>query len=95
MKKALGGDLFQARVQYMDVNARWSMSSNKVCQMYDLGEDKMAEHVMLKCEKYDRDRIDMMQVILPELGCNMNEMGGKKTWKEWMVFAARTVKRDN
>ncbi|MPC56906.1 hypothetical protein E2C01_050872 [Portunus trituberculatus] len=58
---SLGGDLlFRARAQCMDVNARnyrWSESCSKVCQMCDMGEDKMVEYVMLECEKYERDRL--------------------------------------
>ena len=53
--------------------------------MCDMGEDETVEHVMLECEKYDRDRAEMMRVILPELGCNVNEMV-EKTGKEWMVL---------
>ncbi|MPC88688.1 hypothetical protein E2C01_083607 [Portunus trituberculatus] len=53
----LGGDLLRARAQCMDVNARnyrWSESRSKVCQMCDMGEDETVEHVMLECEKYER-----------------------------------------
>ena len=68
---SLFGDLlFRARAQYMDVNARnyrWSESRSKVCQMCDMGEDETVEHVVLKCEKYDRDRMEMMHVILTEM----------------------------
>ena len=75
---SLGGDLlFRARAQCMDVNARnyrWSESRSKVCQMCDIGEDETVEHVVLECEKYDRDRMEMMRVILLELGCSENEL---------------------
>jgi len=87
-EESLGGDLFRARAQCMDVNARnyrWSESRSKVCQMCDMGEDETVEHVILECEKYGRDRTEMMRVILPELGCNMNEMV-EKTGREWMVL---------
>ena len=55
----------------MDVNARnyrWSESRSKVC----LGEDEMVEHVVLKCEKYDRDRMEIMRVLLTEMGREIN-----------------------
>ena len=46
----------------MDVNERnyrWSESCSKVCQlMCDMGEDESVEHVVLECEKYERDRQD-------------------------------------
>ena len=51
----------------MDVNARnyrWSESRSKVSQMYDMGEDETVEHVVLEYEKYDRDRMEMMRVII-------------------------------
>ena len=51
----------------MDVNERnyrWSESHSKVYQMCDMGE----EHVVLEWEKYERDRMERMQVILTELG---------------------------
>ncbi|MPC39330.1 hypothetical protein E2C01_032863 [Portunus trituberculatus] len=40
---------------------------------------------MLECEKYERDRHEMMQVILSELGHNRNERV-EKTGREWMVL---------
>ncbi|MPC69098.1 hypothetical protein E2C01_063313 [Portunus trituberculatus] len=46
---SLGGDLFRARAQCMDVKARsykWSESRSKVCQMCDSEEDKTVEYVM-------------------------------------------------
>ncbi|MPC58568.1 hypothetical protein E2C01_052575 [Portunus trituberculatus] len=72
----------------MDVNARnyrWSEFHNKVCQMCDIGEDETMKHVMLECEKYERDRHEMMQVILSELGHNRDERV-EKTGREWMVL---------
>ncbi|MPC99954.1 hypothetical protein E2C01_095401 [Portunus trituberculatus] len=79
---SLGGDLlFRARAQCMDVNARnyrWSVSHSKVCQMCGMGENKTVEHVMLECEKYERDRHEMMQ-----LGHNRDERV-EKTGREWM-----------
>ncbi|MPC14608.1 hypothetical protein E2C01_007376 [Portunus trituberculatus] len=53
----------RSRAHCMDVNARnyrWSESHSKVCQMCDMGEDETVEHVMLECEKYERDRHEMM-----------------------------------
>ena len=86
---SLGGDLlFRARAQCMDVNARnyrWSESRSKVCQKCNSGEDETVVHVVLKCEKYVRERMDMMRVVLTELGCEMNEVV-EKTGKEWMVL---------
>ena len=62
--------------QRMDVNERnygWSESRNKVCQlMCDMGEDESVGHV-LECEKYERDKMEMMQVILTELGHSWDE----------------------
>ena len=86
---SLGSDLlFQARTQCMDVNARnyrWSESGSKECQMCDMGEDETVEHVILECEKYDRERMEMMRVVLDELGCEMNEVV-EMTGREWMVL---------
>ena len=58
-----------------DVNAknyRWSESRSKVCQMRDMREDETVEHVVLECEKYDRDRMEMMHVTLTEMGREIN-----------------------
>ena len=86
---SLGGDLlFRARAQCMGVNERnyrWSESRSKVCQMCDMGEDESVEHVVLECEKYERDRMEMMQVILTELGHSWDERV-EKTGREWMVL---------
>ncbi|MPC66674.1 hypothetical protein E2C01_060825 [Portunus trituberculatus] len=40
---------------------------------------------MLECEKYERDRHEMMQVILSEFGHNRNERV-EKTGREWLVL---------
>lgn len=34
--------------------------------MCEMGEDETVEHVILKCEKYGKDRIEMMRAILAE-----------------------------
>ena len=83
---SMNGDLSRAKAQCMDVNARnyrWSgQSRSKVCQMCDMGEDETVEHVVLECEMYDRDRMEMMHVILTEMGCEMIE----RTGRQWMVM---------
>ena len=52
----LGSDLLvRARAHCMDVNVRnyrWSESGSKVCQMCDMWEDEMVEHMLLECDKY-------------------------------------------
>ena len=63
-------------MQCIDVNAnnyRWSESRSKMCQMCDVGEDETLEHVVLECQKYDRDEMEMMHVILTDMGCEMND----------------------
>ena len=86
---SLGSDLlFRARAQCMDVNAgnyRWSESRTKVCQICDMGEGETVEHIVLECEKYDRDRMEMMRVIVTEMGREMNEVI-ERTGREWMVL---------
>ncbi|MPC34630.1 hypothetical protein E2C01_028026 [Portunus trituberculatus] len=77
----IAGKRSQSRAQCMDVNARncmWSESHGRVCQMCDMREDEMVEHVMLECERYERDRREMMRVILTERV--------KKRGREWMVL---------
>ena len=85
----LGGDLlFRARVQCMDVNARtyrWSESHSKECQMCDMGVDETVEHVVLECEKYERERRDMMDVVLTEMGSEAGVVI-ERTGIEWMVL---------
>ncbi|MPC68444.1 hypothetical protein E2C01_062646 [Portunus trituberculatus] len=70
----------------MDVNARscrWSESCSKVRQMCDMGEDETVEHVVLECVKYARDRNEIMQVVLRELGNVSVEMIGIKGRNGW------------
>ena len=73
---SLGGDLFfRAKPQCMNVNAhncRWLESRNKVCQMCDMGEDETVEHVVFECQMYDRYIMEMMRVILTEMGHEIN-----------------------
>ena len=82
----------------MDVNERnyrWSESCSKVCQlMCDMGEDESVEHVVLECEKYERDRMEMMQVILTELGHRLDERV-EKTGREWMVLLLGLCRETN
>ncbi|MPC90116.1 hypothetical protein E2C01_085086 [Portunus trituberculatus] len=47
-----------------------------------MGEDEKVEHVMLECVKYVKDRNEMMQVVMRELGNARVE----KTGREWMVL---------
>ena len=61
----------------MDVNARnyrGFQSCSKSCQMYDMGEDGTIGHMIQVCEKYDSDRMDMMNLIRTEMGCEINEV---------------------
>ena len=61
----------------MDVNARnyrWSEFRSKVCQMCDTGEDKTVHHVILECEMYDSDKMEMIHVILNGMGCEIHEV---------------------
>ena len=65
-------------------NYRWLESCSKVCQMCERGEDETVEHMVLECEKYDCDRMEMMRMILTEIGCEINEVI-ERTGKERMV----------
>merc|ERR1712035_249456 len=76
------------RAQCMNVNARnyrWSESQSKVCQMCDMGEDETVEHVVLECERYNRERMEMMRVVLVEMGYEAN-VRVERTGREWMVL---------
>ena len=42
-------------------------------------------HVVLESEKNDRERMNMMRVVLTEMGCEMNEVV-EKSGREWMVL---------
>ena len=50
--------------------------------MCGMGEDETVVHVVLECERYARDRNEMMQVVLSELGSARVE----KTGREWMML---------
>lgn len=89
---SLGGDLlFQARAQCMNVaarNYRWSESHSKVCQMCDMGEDETVAHVVMECEKYERERAEMMRVVESEVDWSEDEVNGVvvRTEREWMLL---------
>ena len=59
--------IFSSELGHSARNYRWSESRSKVCQMCDMGEGEMVEYLVLKCEKYDRDRMETMHVILISL----------------------------
>ena len=89
---SLGGDLlFQARAQCMNVNGRncrWSESGNKVCQMCERGVDETVCHVILECEKYERERWEMFKVVKNEMLLLASEVNGMvvRTEREWMLL---------
>ncbi len=89
---SLAGDLlFQARAQCMNVNTRnyrWSESRSKVCQKCDMGEDETVVHVMRECEKYERDRWEMMRVVQWEIGWVANEVNRavERYERDWMLL---------
>ena len=62
-------------------NCTWFESHSK-CARCNMGEDASVEHVVLECEKYERDRVEMMQVILTELEHGLDERV-EKTGREW------------
>lgn len=40
--------------------------------MWDVGDDETEEYVILESEKHNTDQMEIMQVILIEMGCDMN-----------------------
>ena len=62
--------------------------------MINLKDDSVEQHVVLECEKYERDRMEMMQVILTELGRSWEERV-EKTGREWMVLLLGLCRETN
>ena len=56
-----------------------------VAKMCDIREDETVEHVVLECEKHDRERMEMMRVILTGMRREMNEVI-ERTGREWLVL---------
>ena len=48
------------------------------CVTRPKGEDETVEHVILECQKYDRDKMEMVRVILTEMGRKEIERTGKE-----------------
>ena len=48
----------------------------------DTGENETVEHEELDCQKYDRDKMKMMRVILTEMGCEINEVIIERTGRK-------------
>ena len=46
--------------------------------MCDIREDETVEHVILECEKYDHERMEIMHVVLTDMGREMNERTGRE-----------------
>ena len=69
-------------------NYRWSESRSKVCQKCDMGEDETVVHVMLECEKYERDRWQMNRVVQSEMGWVADEVNGEveRYERDWMLL---------
>ena len=50
-----------------------------------MGEDETVEHMVLQCGKYDLETMEMMHVILTEMGREINEVI-ERTGREWIVL---------
>ena len=78
--------VFSSKLDHMNVNKRnyrWSESFSKVCQMCDMRVDETVKQVVLKYDKYERDRREIMQEILTELGHNWDERVEKTGRDVW------------
>ena len=63
--------LLKARTKSLGLNSRtsrWKNEGSTTCNMCDRGVDETIEHVMLECEKYEREREEMLSVVKQELG---------------------------
>lgn len=84
-----GGDLmFGVRSKSLGVNARtyrWNERREKECFMCDKNETETVEHLMLECEAYEVERIDMMNDVLEELGENDGQMY-ERTAEDWICI---------
>jgi hypothetical protein len=63
--------LFKARSQSLEVNARtyrWNESRSKVCEMCDLNENETVVHVLVECNRYERERTRLLEVLEGEVG---------------------------
>ena len=68
--------LFKARTQSLEVNSRtyrWENDGDKTCKMCDSGRDETIEHVLLECEKYERERRSMIEDVKEEIGSELWE----------------------
>lgn len=69
--------LFKAKAKCMKLNERtyrWSESGSKASMMCDGGGDEYVEHVVLECERYERRRGSMMEVVRLEVGAWMSDV---------------------
>ena len=63
--------LFKARTQSLEVNARtyrWSESGVRMCEQCDRGVDESVLHVVLECERYDRERQRLLDSVVQLVG---------------------------
>ena len=58
-----------------------------------MGEDESVEHVVLECDKYERDRIEMIASD-SDLGHSWDERV-EKTGREWMVLLLGLCRETN
>jgi hypothetical protein len=84
-----GGDLlFCVRAGALGVNGRtyrWNERREDKCFMCDGDEKETAEHLVMECGAYERERLSMMEVIMNE-GGEINEVGHERTSEEWMAM---------
>ena len=84
-----GGDLmFCVRANALSVNARtyrWNERREDICFMCNSGEREMVEHLIMECEAYESERLEMIGVILDERGEDDGVMY-ERTEDEWMTM---------
>ena len=84
-----GGDLmFCVRANALSVNARtyrWNERREDICFMCNSGERETVEHLMMECEAYESERLEMIGVILDERGEGDGVMY-ERTGDEWMAM---------
>ena len=66
-------------------NYSWLESRSKVCQTCDMGHDETVAHVILEYKKYDHDIMEIVRMILNEMGRETNEVIDR-TRREWIVL---------
>ena len=76
LSQSASWDFFQAKgqcwIECKELQIRSMNPTAKYTQMCHMAGDETIEHMIQECDQYGREKMEMMQVIMTSMGCEIN-----------------------